>query len=299
MDDNSARPSQQSVDSDFERLEELNRRIHEAEKQLALMYNQQRVLEKQIEIGRALNAPINRLPVEIRSEIWDNTLYCDHFDDFLGPGNCQRGLLPGQMLVCKQWRSTIKASSRFWKSLCLITGEELTYDAKWVRQQRKYLRLCLSRSKGSLLELTVDFRFHLPAFTYVNNKIVEAFRDIVSEDELDELDLDIPALSPLGMHYDTMFEGLVGILFGPNSIHLRRCRTLNLRLSSEDHLPKAIWSLLNAEAPKMERLSLLSYGPLPRSNTIPRLKLPSVTRLAIFDHVTLKNIPVCVSMYEK
>lgn len=100
------------------------------------------------------------------------------------------------------------------------------------------------------------------------------------------------------MYYYAIFEELASAAFGPNGVHLRRCRSLNLRLSDDDYLSEAIWSLLNAEAPKMERLLLLSYTPLPKSNSIPRLKLPSVTRLAISNHITLKNVPVCLKLRE-
>lgn len=184
MDNNLARPSQQSIDSGLERhiyiqrLEELNRRIHEAEKRLNEMYDQRQALEKQVKIGHALIAPINRLPAEILSEICDDVLYCDHFDDNQHPKNCRRGLLLPLMLVCKQWWSIIKAASPLWKKICLIMQNEHNCDAEWVERQYKYLQLCLSRSQGSLFELTMDFRFQIPAAKYIRKKMLRAFDDI-------------------------------------------------------------------------------------------------------------------------
>lgn len=296
MNDSSSRPPQQRVDSHIESytrsLEELNRLIGEAEKHLNAMYDQRRVLEGQIVTRRTFHAPINQLPQEVFSEILEYSLCCNHFDEDQHPKLCGRTVIPDLILVCKMWRNTIVNSSQNWKRICLVTHGQIEPDPAWVQRQHKYIDLCLSRSKESLLELTIDLRSHLWATTYARCKVATAFSDIAPLEEIGRFCRNLPDLGILATHYYAMFQGLVSKILGPNGIHLNRCRTLNLRLSEDRHLVQAVWPLLNAKASKMERLLLLSHGTIPNSSeTNTKLELPSLARLVIFGYFTLNNIP--------
>lgn len=142
-------------------------------------------------------------------------------------------------LVCKRWYEIIWNSTSFWTNVVLRP----TWDISKLESICRFARSCHQRTKGSLLDVVMDFSNvlpfriylgrvldeHLKRFPFFNPYPVLGFADEAEARRVNYQDLD-DHHSSLKRAYDAITKEVMNNLMEQNKKHIRRWRSLHIAI---------------------------------------------------------------------
>jgi F-box-like len=237
----SSHPS--NVQEMIDTLNVANSTVETLKIQLAAATETRDTIHHELLLYMASRAPINRIPSEILSLIFENC-YAE-----------QATRNKVLSLVCKSWRNTVVDTPRLWSHIIIRTS----WEVRELRTLWNYAEVCLTRSRGVPLDIVVGLQEVLEYSQYLFKVLQEPF-SWVEGGMIDEShSLHVVSLSPLHRaednyrQYENLMATTLNKLAGANREHVSRWRTLILTapVSTSMHSVANIW---NAVAGRHERL---------------------------------------------
>ncbi|KIM31213.1 hypothetical protein M408DRAFT_21287 [Serendipita vermifera MAFF 305830] len=257
------------IQEKVERLAECQRQIANLESQLMQIKNESNHLEEEL-LGYRDEKHIKRpdarksqvvvavRPINIQK--LPNEMLLRIFEYFLSENH---RLIRCLLLVCKHWNRTVMQSPRLWARIQLSPSdyEEYRYSPKSLIQ---YVEVCIQRSQSVLLDIELDYNSLRTREVYIRDTVFEAISDIFDDypNVLNQVaNLDCDFASP---EYDKYFDQNMkelSTLFGPMGAHMKRWRSLHLRVPWRDCiLALDILQMMCGVAPNLQSISLSQIG---------------------------------------
>jgi hypothetical protein len=255
--------------------------------QLALATEARDTIHQELALYMASRAPINRIPPEILSLIFENC----HAE----LPTCNNVL----SLVCKSWRNIVINTPRLWSCIIIRTS----WEVKELRALWNYADLCLTRSRGVPLDIVVDLQEVLEYSQYLSKVLQKPFSWV--EGGLIDESHSLHEVSLSSLHqaqenyrqYENLMVTTLNKLAGANGEHVSRWRTLVLTAPISTSV-QGVANIWNAITGCHKRLINFAFGipftsikPPPDSQisypSFPALRRFSTDQSIPIDHVAL------------
>lgn len=263
MDSNPSRlgrlPTNEILSSKLEFLNELNRATLAAKRQLKKLRHRKDQVEDEIFAIRATNPPIKRLPVELHSHIFEEYVIpkTEFKSDFEDAGFRVAKIL----LVCKSWRNIAINTCSLWSYISVTVPKDLSLQDQFnsINIQHRYLDLFLSRSRQAPLKVVIDFEHMLDGAQLAYNDMCRVFGGLIKDEEIEAWLSSMPwASSSIPGTYLSLCKSLIQKIIGKDGQNSLRWSYLNIYLPDDGEVGSHILELLHYDAPRLEKLSVLS-----------------------------------------
>jgi hypothetical protein len=207
-------------------LQSVEECIQDLETKLIAARDTRQTILDEIALFQASRAPIARVPLDVLHLIFEN------WDDDPFARNCTVSL------VCKKWYDVVWNSVTFWNRIEF----RLTREINNMDPIHRFVELCHQKSKGSLLDVEMDFLAILSYNIYFDHIIQQnpgllGFLPSRSEGTGDD------APYRYQQHYDRIPPNLVKKIMNRNSMHVHRWRSLYVKLPYDELNDTAHWVL--------------------------------------------------------
>lgn len=194
--------------------------ISHLEQRLGMLQEQRRRLSDELAAFRASVAPISLIPVEILYMIINAVV-----------GNGDYFQILQLSLVCKAWRNAVVNIPWLWVTLPIT----LVYDMDFMIKQQRLVEMVMDRSKGYLLDVSIDLTSSEPLQEYVSSRIELAFPSFYeSADTVDWIAAsdwnNLPAVEAIKESHRRLFDTIVGL----EHENMARWRSLEIALPWEE-----------------------------------------------------------------
>lgn len=253
--------------------------------------------EKEIRRIQASVAPINRVPEYVLSEIFELLVIPE--DRSRGPITSAAKSRTNLLLVCKHFNTILTTTPSLHRLIFLTNPHTGTMSSRmeWLRAQKSWLELHLSRAKEVHLDVVIHFWGVLLSVQYATDDIEELFPDCSQDDDMMQWIEDIPWEGfYMNEDYRQLYVDTVQTLIGEDGAYMKRWQSLEISLPADRFLAARIWRLLNHPPPNLTRM-LLS-GRLNSESYLPQDQgvlpyLDSLTELQLSYEFRLESIPSC------
>jgi hypothetical protein len=207
-----------NVQEIIDALNVANATVETLKGQLAVATEARDTIHHELSLYMASRAPINRIPSEILSLIFE---HC-HAE--------QATRNKVLSLVCKSWRNTVIDTPRLWSYIIIRTS----WEVKELRSLWNYAEVCLTRSRGVPLDIVVGLQEVLDYSQYLSRVLQEPFSWIEGGLIDESNSLHVVSLSPFHraddsyQQYENLMVTTLNKLAGANREHISRWRTLVL-----------------------------------------------------------------------
>lgn len=188
------------------------------------------------------------LPDELLCEIFEYaTLLCHPF-------------IRSVLLVCKRFHRIIMSTSSLWTRIDLRFPKDLM-DSFF--PTKEYVETCLERSRGRLLDITIEFPRYITTTNYALDQVVVKMTPILGGDASMDLQetlvgVDWQCDSSLVEERVTHLETVAKSLIGSNGEYMLRWRSLSMILSEDEWGNFFLARMQDYPAPDLQRLEIMN-----------------------------------------
>lgn len=220
-------------------LQNINEKIERLEAELSKARQERERLENDIAKHRASATPIDRVPSEILTLIFEK--YVKH-----QPTNVRRLLQ-----VCRLWYRLAIDTPSLWTYIHIRANlsDPMSYTSNL-----RYVQVCCKRSKSALLHIDMDFRCFPTHYEYVDNRLYPILWELTEGTQ--HWSDAIPGFKSLAYErIVTKYVRMVNLI----ASHMKRWQTLRIVFGYDSEVGEifqAVWPLLRGRTPKLTELAV-------------------------------------------